>query len=250
MLDLSQGAPARSPADLLRPPGFPAATRLIGKAMSLAYRLSGRHRYDDFRLERVRGVPLLVTPSVFNPKLPRTGAFFAAHLDARVIGGDMDVLDMGTGSGVCAIFAARHARRVVAVDVNVEAVRCARINASLNHLEHRIEVRHGDLFAPVAGEKFDAILFNPPFLRGAPRDDRDRAWRSDDIAERFTAGLRAHLKPSGLTLVVLSTFGGAGHFLEEFLRQGFAVSVLAEKGFLTERLAIFRLLPQPREVAT
>src|SRR5689334_10472740 len=116
MLDVSQRAPARSPADSLRPPGFPAATRLIGKAMNLVYRLTGRHRYDDFRLEHVRGVPLLVTPSVFNPKLPRTGAFFADHLDARVIRGDMDVLDMGTGTGVCAIFAARHARRVLAVD--------------------------------------------------------------------------------------------------------------------------------------
>jgi release factor glutamine methyltransferase len=154
---------------------------------------------------------------------------------------------MGTGSGVCAIFAARHARRVLAVDVNAEAVRCARINAALNHLEHRIEVRHGDLFAPVADEKFDLILFNPPFLRGAPRDDRDRAWRSDDIAERFAADVRAHLKPSGSALVALSTFGGAGHFLEEFRRQGCAVSVLAERGFLTERLAIVRLVTAPQE---
>lgn len=217
--------------------------RVIGKAMSVAYRLTGKHRYDDFRLERVRGVPFVVTPSVFNPKLPRTGEFLAAHLDARVVAGDADVLDMGTGSGVCAVFAARYARRVVAVDVNAAAVRCATLNAMMNGLEHRLEVRHGDLFAPVAGERFDLILFNPPFLRGAPRDDRDRAWRSNDIAERFAEGLGDHLKPCGSALVVLSTFGGAEVFLEEFREQRLTVSVLAERRFITERLAIFRLEP-------
>ena len=246
MLDLTQRQLLRSPADPLRPPGVPAVTKLIGKALSLVYRLTGKHRYDDFRLEHVLGVPLLVTPSVFNPKLPRTGAFLAAHIDAQLIAGDAEVLDMGTGSGVCALFAARHAQRVVAVDVNAAAVRCARINTLLNHLEQKIEVRHGDLFAPVAGERFDLILFNPPFLRGTPRDDRDRAWRSDDIAERFAAGVRAHLKPHGSALVVLSSFGGAEPFLEEFRRQSCAISVLAARTFPTERLAIFRLEPQPQ----
>jgi release factor glutamine methyltransferase len=228
---------------------MPRVTKLIGRAMSLAYRLTGKHRYDDFRLERVLGVPLLVTPSVFNPKLPRTGAFLAAHIDSRLVSQDAEVLDMGTGSGVCAIFAARYAQRVVAVDINPAAVRCAAINAMLNDVEHRLKVRHGDLFAPVAGERFDLILFNPPFLRGMPRDDRERAWRSLDVAERFAAGVRDHLKPSGSALVVLSTFGGAAVFLEEFRKHGLEICVLAERRFMTERLAIFRL-QTPRQRST
>jgi HemK-related putative methylase len=229
---------------------MPRVTKLIGRAMSLAYRITGKHRYDDFRIERVLGTPLLVTPSVFNPKLPRTGAFLASHLDSRLVANDAEVLDMGTGSGVCAVFAARHAQRVVAVDINLAAVRCTGVNALLNNVEHRLEVRHGDLFAPVAGERFDLILFNPPFLRGTPRDDRERAWRSHDIPERFAAGVRDHLKPSGSVLVVLSSFGGAAGFLEEFRKQGFAISVLAERRFITERLAIFRLqMPRQRSAA-
>jgi release factor glutamine methyltransferase len=215
----------------------------MSKVLALGYRLTGKDRYDDFRLERVHGVPILVTPSVFNPSVPRTGAFLAAQLDARVVGADADVLDMGTGSGVCAVFAARYARRVVAVDINPAAVRCAGINARLNHAENRIEVRHGDLFAPVSGERFDLILFNPPFLQGTPRDDRDRAWRSTDVAERFAAGVAAHLKPAGSALVVLSTFGGACTFLDEFHRCGLTASVLAERRFVNERLAVFRLEP-------
>jgi release factor glutamine methyltransferase len=243
MLDLTQQSLAPAVRHALRPARFPKVAGFIGKSLAFTYRLTGKDRYDNFRLERVAGVPILVTPTVFNPKVPRTGAFLATHLDERHVDADSEVLDMGTGSGVCAIFAARHARRVVAVDINPAAVHCADINARLNHLEHRIEVRHGDLFAPVRSERFDLIVFNPPFLRAVPRNDRDRAWRSSDVAERFAAELGEHLKPGGCALIVLSTFGDAGIFLEELRQHGFAISVLAEHRFVNERLAIFRLEP-------
>jgi release factor glutamine methyltransferase len=110
-------------------------------------------------------------------------------------------------------------------------------------MEGRVDLRHGDLFAPVHGEKFDLILFNPPFVRGAPADDRDRAWRSSDVAERFAAGLREHLKPRGSALVLLSTFGDGTHFLQAFGEQSLGVSVLAERRFINERLTVFRVAP-------
>ena len=241
MLDVTQESLAPAVRNALRPARLPRIAGFIGKSLAFYYRLVGKDRYDDFRLERVHGVPILVTPSVFNPKVPRTGAFLAAHLDAGQVRADAEVLDMGTGSGVCALFAARHARRVVAVDINPAAVRCAGINARLNQLEHRIEARHGDLFAPVRGERFDLVVFNPPFLRAAPRNDRYRAWRSTDVAERFAAELGEHLKPGGCALIVLSTFGDAEVFLQELRHCGFAISVLAERRFINERLAIFRL---------
>jgi release factor glutamine methyltransferase len=242
MLDLPQqrSAAARHSLRIAR---LPLMTRLLGKAMALCYRLMGKDRYDDFRLERVHGMPFVVTPSVFNPKVPRTGEFLASQIDSRLVPRDCEVLDMGTGSGICAVFAARHARRVVAVDINAAAVRCAGINALLNDVEHKIDLRHGDLFAPVLEERFDLILFNPPFVQGPPRDDRDRAWRSNDVAERFAAGLAAHLKPAGSALVLLSTFGDGYVFLEEFRKHNFEVSVLAERRFVNERLTIFRLVP-------
>jgi release factor glutamine methyltransferase len=234
---------APSAHDSLKIARAPLISRLIGKAMAFGYRLAGKHRYDDFRLERIQGLPFLVTPSVFNPKVPRTGEFLASVLDANLVGRDDEVLDMGTGSGVGAVFAAKYARRVVAVDINLAAVRCAGINALINGAEGQIEVRHGDLFVPVQGKKFNLILFNPPFLRGAPTDDRDRAWRSSDVAERFARGLRDHLKIGGSALVLLSTFGDGGHFLREFREQGLDVSVLAERRFINERLTVFRVAP-------
>ncbi len=226
---------------LRRPPAREFLGALAGRTLALAYRLTGKSRYDDFRLERVGDMIMLVTPSVFNPKVPRTGAFLAAQLDGGRVSADSRVLDLGTGAGIGALFAARRSRRVVATDINPEAVRCASLNALLNHLEHRIEVRHGDLFAPVGGERFDLVLFNPPFLIGTPRNDRDRAWRSIDVAERFAAGLAEHLTPQGRALVLLSSFGDAAAFLAQFHAHRLEVGVIAERRFINETLAVFEL---------
>jgi release factor glutamine methyltransferase len=221
---------------------------LIGKLLALGYTITGKDRYDTFRLERVLGMPILVMPSVANPKLLRTGAFFASQIDERMFRDDTSVLDMGTGSGVCALFAARLVRRVVAVDINPAAVRCAAVNATLNHLEKRIDFRHGDLFAPVAGERFDVVLFNPPFLVGAPKDDRDAAWRSSDAARRFSAGLANHLAPGGTALLLLSSFGDACELFEAELRsQGFRLEVFARRRFINETLTILRASAQPTQ---
>lgn len=230
-----------SAAHSLRVARLPLYARLLGKAMALVYRIRGKDKYDEYRMEWVQNMPFVVMPSVFNPKVPRTGEFLASQINSRLVKSDWEVLDLGTGSGVCAVIAAKHAQRVVAVDINAAAIRCAGVNALLNHLEHKVDLRHGDLFGPVADERFDLIVFNPPFMTGAPRDDRDRAWRSSDVAERFAAGLAFHLKPTGFALVLLSSFGNGSAFLHEFARRGLHISVLAERRFVNERLTVFRL---------
>jgi len=216
----------------------------VGKVLSLAYRVAGAHRYDRLRIERVLGLPLVLIPSVANPRVLRTGAFFASRIDGRLVAADAEVLDMGTGSGVCALFAARHARRVVAVDINPEAVRCAAVNALMSRLDARVDVRHGDLFAPVADERFDLILFNPPFIVGVPKDARDAAWRSSDLPQRFAAGLAAHLKPAGSALVLLSSFGDACPRYETELRaHGFRLERFARRRYVNETVTILRATP-------
>jgi release factor glutamine methyltransferase len=170
---------------------------------------------------------------VFNPTvflssalLVRTLAKFASPTAATG-----HALDLGTGSGVGAVFAARHGYRVTAVDINPEAVRCARINTLLNHLEERIEVREGDLFAPVQGETFDLVLFNPPFFRGKPKDNLDKAWRATDVLERFAAGLPAALTPEGRALIVLSSDGDECSLLQALQAENMVVTPVAQHDF-------------------
>jgi release factor glutamine methyltransferase len=207
------------------------------------YRLFERHRWRRLVLERVAGRPILVLPEVFNPRLFRSGEFLARQLSLgdTAIPLGAEVLDMGTGSGVGAVAAASRAKRVVAVDVNPEAVRCAQINALLNHVEDRVEVRQGDLFAPLDGQRFDVVLFNPPYYRGRPRDPLDAAWRSTDVVERFAAGLHRHLTSTGEALVVLSTDGDRAGYLETFRCHRLRPEVVVEHDLINEVLSIYRL---------
>lgn len=200
-----------------------------------------RHRHDRLVLEQVAGRPIMVLPQVLNPKLFRTGEFLAQTLDGRLILPGATVLDMGTGSGIGAVAAAGWAGQVIAVDINPAAVRCARINVLLNQVEERVEVRQGDLFAPVQGRRFDVVLFNPPYLRGTPRTGLDQALWATDVVERFAAGLRDHLAPGGAALVLLSTIGDTAGFLETFQAHGFTIETAAERNLVNEVLTIYRL---------
>jgi len=207
----------------------------------LRFRLFQRFRHNRLVLEHVDGKPFLVLPGVFNPALFRSSELFAKSLGAEWIRPGSTVLDMGTGSGIGAVFAAQWAARVVAVDVNPAAARCARINALLNDVGDRVEVREGDLFEPVCDVRFDVILFNPPFFRGRPRDMTDFAWRSEDVAERFAAGLRERLAPGGCALVILSSLGADEAFLQALRANGFHVDVMLKRDVLSEVMTIYRI---------
>ncbi len=196
---------------------------------------------DDNRLrvEKIEGVEIIVLPDVFNGVRLRTGAFLAETLSAAMISPGARVLDLGTGSGIGAIFAARYAARVVATDINPAAVRCAQINALAQHLDHKIETRVGDLFAPVRAEQFDLVLFNPPYFRGKPRSPLDAAWRSVDVFDRFLRELPAHLTPTGRALVVLSSDGEIADALAE--AKQLSTRVVRRRDFINEILAIYEI---------
>jgi release factor glutamine methyltransferase len=178
------------------------------------FRVFQQHRHRRLTLEHVGDLPILVLPDVFNPTLFHTSEALVEQLgDSRVEPG-MRVLDMGTGSGIAAIAAARRGAEVVAVDISPEAVRCARINVLLNRVEDRVEVRCGDLFEPVQGERFDLVLFNPPFYSGTPHALWEHAWRSEDALDRFARDLPTVLTPSGRALLIVSsTTAGVGEAL-------------------------------------
>lgn len=215
--------------------------RVARELRTLAFVLGQRRRHDRLVLERVAGFPVVVLPQVFNPSLFVTGALLARAVAAEPLPAGATVLDMGTGSGVGAVAAARRGVRVVAVDVNPHAVRCARLNALLNAVEDRVEVRHGDLFAPLDGERFELVAFNPPYFRGVPRSPLDRAWRSPDVAERFAAGLADHLAPRGIVLLLLSTDGDADGFLDALRAAGFSAEPALRRDLLSEVVTVFRL---------
>lgn len=218
--------------------------RLASLWLALRYPLL-RRRYNKLVLESVLDVPLLILPQVFNPVILVSGEFLARTLTEQSLipqpAAATTVLDLGTGSGVGAVFAARQGATVMAVDINPAAVRCARLNALLNRLEEQIAVYQGDLFQPVIGHQFDVILFNPPYYRGRPADALDHAWRGEDVFERFAAGLPAMLKPDGQAYLVLSTIGQCDELLALLRADGFTITAVAQKPLLREILTIYRV---------
>lgn len=205
------------------------------------YQLLQGHRHNRLLLEQAAGMPILVLPGVMNPKLFRTGEFLAQMVTADLIGPDMTVLDMGTGTGIGALAAAQWARQVVAVDINETAVRCAKINVLLNRLEGKVVVCQGDLFAPVFDQQFDCILFNPPFYRGTPRGGFSTAWQAEDTVERFAANLSQHLTPTGFALVILSTDGDLSGFLQTFADNRLQTTIMAQRDLGNEVLTVYRI---------
>lgn len=203
-------------------------------------------RYRRLTIEQVDDVSLIILPEVFNPVLFRTGEFLARTIGSTSLLNKNDhrtplVLDLGCGSGIGSVFAARRGARVIAVDVNPEAIRCVRLNAILNHVEDKIEARYGDLFAPVRDELFDLILFNPPFYRGRPRDHLDQAWHGEDVFERFVSCLENHLALQGQALIVLSTDGEGRSLLAGLETNGFAAEPIAGRDFGNEVITVYQV---------
>jgi carbamoyltransferase len=108
-------------------------------------------------------------------------------------------LDLCTGSGVQALRLAERARSVVAIDINPRAAEVARRNAALNRVAN-IDVRAGDLYAPVRGESFDVIVANPPFVT-SPYDDAPSYHAGgptgDRVLRRVVRGWAGHLSRGG-----------------------------------------------------
>ncbi|NDO90577.1 DUF7059 domain-containing protein [Cellulosimicrobium composti] len=123
------------------------------------------------------------------------------------------VLDLGTGCGIQALHAARHSRAVVATDISRRALGFAAFNAALDAPvpadgEHgaAVELREGSMLEPVAGERFDLVVSNPPFVI-TPRaaggalpeyEYRDGGRAGDDVVRDLVTGVGAVLAPGGV----------------------------------------------------
>jgi release factor glutamine methyltransferase len=147
------------------------------------------------------------------------------------------VLDMGAGCGILGIVAAENAKSVVAVDVNPYAVRCAKENARLNHVEDKMLLLQGDLFTPIkVGEKFDLIVFNAPYLPTESAESEswlEKAWSGGkngrQTIDRFISQAPKYLKRGGSIDLMQSSLSDVGCTLEKFKEGGLETQVIAER---------------------
>lgn len=161
---------------------------------------------------------------------------------------DEIVLDIGTGCGILAVLAAKKARKVVAVDVNPHAVCCAQANAKLNEMTEKMDIRLGDLFAPLKdGEKFSLIVFNAPYLPSEPEERETwlgKAWAGGStgrqIINRFISQVTNYLKKDGRLVLVQSSLSNLEETLRKLGKEGLHASVLAEKKVWFEKILLIQ----------
>ena len=153
---------------------------------------------------RIGGFRLKVLPSVFHPRFFGSSLIFAEYLASLGIAGKR-FLDMGTGSGIVGLFAARAGALVIAVDINPKAVQCAAENAATAGLA--LDCRRGDLFDSIGNEKFDIIAWNPPFFPRTVTTPAEAALYAGDnheVVRRFARDVDGRLAPGGRVFLVLS----------------------------------------------
>lgn len=188
-----------------------------------------------------KGLTIYTHPEVYEPA--EDTFLFAENLDIKRTD---EVLEIGTGTGLIAVYAAQRTRRVVATDINEHAVKCALKNTIANRT-YNLELKEGNLFEPVAGEKFDLILFNTPYLPTSEEEQLD-----DELNAAFDGGLdgretinafldqvKDYLNEEGRVQLVQSSLSDNDKTLAKMEELGFDAEITAsEKCFFEEIVVI------------
>jgi len=155
---------------------------------------------------------------------------------------DETFLEVGAGTGLIAIHAAKMGANVTATDVNPHAVELTRRNAARNQV--RIQVQQSDLFDKVDGY-FDVIAFNPPYL---PSDSSSTSWierswsggeKGSEILVSFLDQAWRHLAPGGRIYMVLSSLTGLTSVLKA-AKERYESEMLEEQRMFFESMFAYR----------
>jgi release factor glutamine methyltransferase len=139
---------------------------------------------------------------------------------------------MGSGSGIVSIFAASKGANCVACDINPVAVRCITENALQNNLSKQITVYESDLFESLnsaGGAEYDIIFFNPPYYKGNPRNNFERAFKGGpnlEVIDRFLLDAKKHLAPNGKLCFLVSTDMDMDDFYRRLNNTGYTYKIL------------------------
>ena len=155
------------------------------------------------------------------------------------------VLEIGTGSGIVAMYASRLTDRITVTDINFDACELARKNFEANGIEN-IEILFGNLFEVVKNRKFDVILFNTPYL---PTEDDEVI--DDTINYAFDGGLNGrkvidmflnevgnHLNDGGIVQLIQSSLSGNEKTLTKLDELGFIAEIAANEHFFFEDITL------------
>jgi release factor glutamine methyltransferase len=197
-----------------------------------------------------KGIRLSIPPGVFHP-----GFFFSSKFLLRFLAElplkDRSFLELGAGSGLISLFAARQGAIVTATDINPLAITCLEHNRALNALS--MDILHSDLYAAIPRQTFDVVAVNPPYYRKQPTTDAERAWYCGPDGEYFHgffAGLGYYIHDRSDAWMVLSEGCDLEMIRTIAARHGWALEGVRTWRNLIERDYIFRIIPLSNSLKT
>jgi release factor glutamine methyltransferase len=148
------------------------------------------------------------------------------------------VLDLGTGSGILGLFCALRGANVTVADIDEDAIHHAVRAAELAQVKVKPAV--SDLFSNIR-ERFDSVLFNPPYLPSAAISDRavDGGSAGTILIKRFLQDLPSHLKREGVAFLLVSNVNRPDTLVQHHPKLNFAV--VAKRALFFEELMVLRL---------
>jgi release factor glutamine methyltransferase len=129
-----------------------------------------------------RGANVIVLPGVFHPGFFYSTKFLVDFLLSQSIQNKF-LLELGCGTGLISVVAAKAGATVTASDLNQKAIENTILNAQRNQV--LINTVHSDLFDNVEKRTFDWIIINPPYYQGAPKNEEELAWYCGENFDYF-----------------------------------------------------------------
>jgi len=151
------------------------------------------------------------------------------------------VLDIGTGSGIQAITAAKKAKNVIASDINPKAVKSAKLSASIKKIKN-ITFLESDLFDKIPKKKFDLIIFNPPYLPKMKKVHDIALFtgkRGSETTQKFLDKASEYLKNDGKILLINSSITNQSKIVEAVENNLFKSEILETKHIFFEDIILF-----------
>jgi release factor glutamine methyltransferase len=192
-----------------------------------------------------RGLTMRIEKGVFHPSF-----FFSTRYLVEILDGFKDqlpgksLLELGAGSGLLSLLAARYGARVTASDLNKTAVATLIENAAANKLQ--LQCIHSDLFQQIPAQCFDFVLINPPYFKKNPATDADLAWYCGENMEYFRrlfATLRPYLSSNSECLMILAENCDLQGIQAIATSEGFAMNEIQRKKIKWEMNFIFKIVP-------
>ena len=134
------------------------------------------------RIYTFENIKLQIPPEVFHPGFFTSTQFLLQYLKKLSLRGK-SFLELGAGSGLISICAAKQDAKVTATDINPVAVEFLKINSDVNNVQ--VNIVHSDLFENIPDQQFDIIAINPPYYKKDPQTLIDHAWYCGENGEFF-----------------------------------------------------------------